>query len=485
MVTQKTNLANLVTSIQGGYTNDNGIASLTESFQNYIAEGKSQWDMSATKDTADMAKQAVADTNHKEVYEKEKITSDNCSVSKDKVQDATRPVDDTSTDEATVKDLTEEELTELQENIRDILKETLDVTDEEIDEILASMNMNLLSLLKPENLQEFMLTAMNAEPVDLLTDSSLVDMLQQVGAEMDMLQQQFGVDEAQLEQLISNQLSVLENDMPDEMVASESDGTGTPRETLQDSERLTDTAQQAEVVVESESDGEELSKESQTKSVVDTETNGFSVKEENTGIQVTVQSTSGKEEQSAGQSFEQTQQGIAADVVNQLTQAVNELEDVPAAFSADVQQAEIIQQVIEQIRVTSGSDMNRIEVKLYPQHLGRVQIQVMMKNGVMTAQIHAETEMAKEAIEGQLRQLKETFQAKNIQVEAVEVSVGTSNFQREQERQDSTKNQQETRSRGKRIRLDEFGMPVEDVTGEMSERSERLEAQGASVEFTA
>ena len=58
-------------------------------------------------------------------------------------------------------------------------------------------------------------------------------------------------------------------------------------------------------------------------------------------------------------------------------------------------------------------------------------------------------------------------------------------FQREQERQDSAGNQQRTRTRGRRIQLDEFGMPVDDLATEEAIVSERLEAQGASVEFTA
>ena len=106
-----------------------------------------------------------------------------------------------------------------------------------------------------------------------------------------------------------------------------------------------------------------------------------------------------------------------------------------------------------------------------------------MKNGVMTAQIHAETEMAKQAIESQLQRLKDSFQERSIQVEAVEVSVSTSDFQNEQERQDRAKNQQGTRSGRNRIRTDEFGMPVEEKEEQTS--AEVLEAQGASVEFSA
>lgn len=151
------------------------------------------------------------------------------------------------------------------------------------------------------------------------------------------------------------------------------------------------------------------------------------------------------------------------------------------AFQADIQQTEIIQQIIEQIKVFRGNDIQKMEVQLYPEHLGKVQIQVAMKSGVMTAQITTETELAKAAIESHLVQLKETFEQQNLKVDAVEVSVAMSGFQSEQEKQDAMNQQDDrriTRKHGLR------GLETEEESEDELE-AELLQAQGASVEFQA
>lgn len=491
LLTQRTNLANLVTTIHSERTAETVAPGLAESFQSFVTEGNQRWNEEASATNVEATK-PITDTSHKDAYEKEKVSTDSYSVSKEKVQNSVEEPKDTVAEE-----LSEEDLAELQEGIRDVLKEALDMTDEEIDEILATTNLSLLSLLQPENLQEFLLTATENEPIDLLTNSSLIDVFQQMNTEMEALVQEMNIDTNQLEQIVTNELELLEQtDVNTSEVQTQSQEQLLPKdvkteqsviESEQGLEQTDEQTIQMETVQPEDVPEEGLP---QDKNLTTTDTpEQFTVTEESTGIEVQVESHQNEQGQSAGQNrgqnLEQTQQGIAGDIVNQLSQAVNELEQTSVSFSTDVRQAEIIQQVIEQIRVTSGSDMNRIEVQLYPQHLGRVQIQVMMKNGVMTAQINAETEMAKEAIESQLQQLKETFQEKSIHVEAVEVSVGTSNFQREQDRQDSAKEQQGTQSRGRRLRLDEFGMPVDELTEEEQATTERLEAQGASVEFTA
>lgn len=470
MLTQGANLANLVTTIHNGRTSGKGEPTLTETFQTFVAEGGAHWKQESSSGSINLQKQTSANSYHKDAYEKEKLSVDSYSVNKEKVKNSTLQ----NTEQSSEADLTEEQISELQNDIRDVLKEALDMDDTELDDILSVMNMNILSLLEPANLQEFLLTATGSESIDLLTNSTLIDVFQQMSNGIEGLVQEYGLNEAELNQILTQEPFVSETE-----------------DVLQQPEQYTsegeaDLFMNADQTQTEVSDTRETKQESVSGELPNTDAeDGFSVTEEKTGIQVSVRNTQENEGHGTGQQMEHSQQGIAADIVNQLAEAVNELEDAPASFTSDVQQSEIIRQVIEQIKVISGSDMNRIEVQLYPQHLGRIQIQVMMKNGVMTAQINAETEMAKEAIESQLQQLKESFHEKSIQVEAVEVNVGTSNFQNEQERQDTAKNKQGTRSGNRRIRLDEFGMPMEELTEEEQENSERLEAQGASVEFTA
>ncbi len=65
---------------------------------------------------------------------------------------------------------------------------------------------------------------------------------------------------------------------------------------------------------------------------------------------------------------------------------------------------------------------NRLLVKLYPEHLGQVRIELIQVNGIMTARILASTALGKEMLDSQLHQLKQSFSQQNIQVDRIDVT---------------------------------------------------------------
>jgi len=65
---------------------------------------------------------------------------------------------------------------------------------------------------------------------------------------------------------------------------------------------------------------------------------------------------------------------------------------------------------------------NRLLIKLYPEHLGQVRIELMQVNGVMTARILASTALGKEMLDSQSHQLRAAFIQQNIQVERIDIS---------------------------------------------------------------
>lgn len=66
--------------------------------------------------------------------------------------------------------------------------------------------------------------------------------------------------------------------------------------------------------------------------------------------------------------------------------------------------------------------LNQLSIKLYPEHLGRLDIQITQMNGIITARIMASTQVAKELIEGQLQNLRQAFVQQQLQVERIEVT---------------------------------------------------------------
>lgn len=465
MITQGMRTVDRVPIFPEGAAEKHSVSELTTSFQAYMAKGTAG--KHGTTGQADVIEANVhTDSTHKDMYEKESITSANGAAQNRQVKKADANA------AATAKEQPDEEtLDAVREDIRQTLKDVLDMEDEELDALLTAMNLDLLSLLQPENLQMFLTEATGTEPMELLTDSSLADLWNQLNRSMEQIVEEHGLDAMNwqsVQETTQEPLPMPTTDSADETMSQVSQQNETP-----------------DVVADTGIPAARTQEEPTANTDTQIWENGFETKEETTGIQVQVEAeANGNHQTNSGrkQQTDATLQTVAGTIVEQMTQAVDSLQEVQGSFSSDVQQAEIVKQVIEQIRISFGSDTSQLEVQLYPQHLGRVQIQVMMKNGVMTAQIHAETEMAKQAIEGQLQQLKDTFQQKNMQVEAVEVSVSTSSFQQEQQRQDTTGDSGQSQ-RSRRVRMNGFGMPEEELTEEETE--ELLEAHGASVEFTA
>lgn len=78
---------------------------------------------------------------------------------------------------------------------------------------------------------------------------------------------------------------------------------------------------------------------------------------------------------------------------------------------------------------------NRMLIKLYPEHLGQIRIELLETNGVMTARILASTAFAKGMLDSQLHQLKHAFNQQNLQVDRIDISQTIQESQRNEREQ--------------------------------------------------
>ncbi|WP_432359334.1 flagellar hook-length control protein FliK [Sporosarcina sp. UB5] len=78
---------------------------------------------------------------------------------------------------------------------------------------------------------------------------------------------------------------------------------------------------------------------------------------------------------------------------------------------------------------------NRMLIKLYPEHLGQIRIELLETNGIMTARILASTAFAKGLLDSQLHQLKHAFNQQNLQVDRVDISQTIQESQRNEREQ--------------------------------------------------
>jgi len=165
--------------------------------------------------------------------------------------------------------------------------------------------------------------------------------------------------------------------------------------------------------------------------------------------------------------------------VNSFTTVIDSIGEAVEVRYGSVTADNIIRQISEQIKVISGNNMSSIELSLNPESLGKVNIQIVAKDGAITAQISTETEMARAAIEGNLATLREVLSEQNIKVDAVEVTIASHGFEQNDEASSKNQNGEQKKSGARNISL-------EDYFDEKNEDEEIImQAEGSTISFSA
>ena len=146
----------------------------------------------------------------------------------------------------------------------------------------------------------------------------------------------------------------------------------------------------------------------------------------------------------------------------------------------------IMEQVMDNVKVMSADGLSSMEMQLEPENLGKLNIHVVAKNGVVTAQITAQNEAVKNALESQVAVLKENLNKQEIKVEDVEVTVASHAFEQGMGNNDSSGNQRQNKRRFNSSQestvLNEN--ELKSIKEELLEEAMR-EKQGSTVSYTA
>lgn len=151
---------------------------------------------------------------------------------------------------------------------------------------------------------------------------------------------------------------------------------------------------------------------------------------------------------------------------------------------------ELINQIVDNIRLNVSQDTTSIEMQLNPENLGRVYVHLSAKEGTVNAQLTATNEVVKEALEAQIVTLKENLNQAGVKVDAVEITVSSHGFERNLEQDQSREEQegeyQEAAAKQRRRNINMSSM--DELAGVMTEE-ETLVAQmmrdnGNSVDMT-
>lgn len=369
----------------------------------------------------------------------------------DKKQNAADTGKADKTDNSKQDNKSDEKVNDVVQNVKDTIKEELDVSDEDIAkamEVLGITDNDLLSVVK---VTELVSALTGADSITLITDDDMSGKLTSVLDAVNTAQEDVAdmlntdVDDAVL---VVRTDAVVKKDT-DETAVMNTDSSITDNQSVPETESLSDVLA-AKVTAQ-----------------------GSSKHEESTGEHTGEQNHNTQSYGGVADSIIQSMKDSFADIVTEDTSRVSE--------------ADIVNQVIDQIKLSSGRELTSIEVMLNPERLGSVHVTVTAKNGILSAQIAAQNEQVKTALENQVTALKENFQNQGIKVEAVEITVMTHQFEAGQNfgQNESERKQSEQRI-NKKLNLSDY-MDDEDetVSAQDIRRKDSIQNGNSSVEYMA
>ena len=160
-------------------------------------------------------------------------------------------------------------------------------------------------------------------------------------------------------------------------------------------------------------------------------------------------------------------------------------------YAAQVDIADVVRQIVTYTRVNyTANQETTMEMQLNPEHLGKIYLEITSKDGTVSAHLTAQNEVVKEALESQIADLKQNMNQAGVKVDAVEVTVGGHEFEKNLE-QNAKQEEQQAEEREKaanatrHINLNE----LDGLSGLMTEEetlvAKMMAEQGNSVDFTA
>lgn len=350
------------------------------------------------------------------------------------------------------KDVTDA-VKEVCEDIKAAIKEEFDVSDEDIKAAMELLGLTVLDLLSTVKVAELIEQLTGTDALTLITNE---DMMQSFNNIINV------VDDANAD--IADMLGV----------KTEEVGIVLEQNNIVPVVNSEDTAKQA--------DGKEADTKNADDNINQTVDNQESLSEV-LAKKITTESD-GKAKNNMSESNEANNKVTYADVAdNMISNITDTFADIITEDSAMVKEADIVNQVIDSVKLMASRELTSMEVMLNPEHLGSVHITVTARNGIVSAQIAAQNEQVKTALENQMVTLREQFESQGLKVDAVEITVMAHSFEAGQNfgQSESERKQGESKVHRK-LNLSSFDDELEE---DLESTAPAPKAEGSSVEYLA
>ncbi len=376
---------------------------------------------------------------------------------------------------------------DMKDELISTVAEDLNVSEEDLIAAMENLGMVWTDLLNQQNLADVAIELnVSADSTELLLNSDFQNALMDVNQILTDAAVNLGMDVNEFTDIVA-QMTLVE---PDEAAALNELAGEALNSTVQTTEEAetadNNAAVKADVVTEADAgqtkDNAYVVNENAVKSVDDDMDAAGSSQD------FTRNSDSdGKQADTEGNNGILFAQDTDANVMAELN-----ADDVNADYRpyTSTDTTELINQIVDNIRLNVSQDTTSIEMQLNPENLGRVYVHLSAKEGTVNAQFTATNEVVKEALEAQIVTLKENLNQAGVKVDAVEITVSSHGFERNLEQDQSREEQegeyQEAAAKQRRRNINMSSM--DELAGVMTEE-ESLVAQmmrdnGNSVDMT-
>lgn len=393
----------------------------------------------------------VQNTNTNKISAKNNTSEDKSSVTGSAKNADTSSISDVNS-KADNKDVTDT-VKEVCEDIKDAIKEEFDVSDEDIKAAMELLGLTAQDLLSTAKVAELIEQLTGTDALTLITNE---DMMQSFNNIINV------VDDANAD--IADMLGV----------KTEEVGIVLEQNNIAPVVNSEDTAKQDNV------------KESDAKNADDNINQTVDNQESLSEVlakKITTESD-GKAKNNMSESNEANNKVTYADVAdNMISNITDTFADIITEGISTVKEANIVNQVIDSVKLMASRELTSMEVMLNPEHLGSVHITVTARNGIVSAQIAAQNEQVKTALENQMVTLREQFESQGLKVDAVEITVMAHSFEAGQNfgQSESERKQGESKVHRK-LDLSSFDDELEE---DLESTAPAPKAEGSSVEYLA
>lgn len=355
--------------------------------------------------------------------------------------------------------------------VKAVVCAVLDMTDEELERYLAENGMCVMDLLLQNNLADFVTdVAADGDSLKLITDSNLSETFSELGDELKKLvataAQEMDISVEELNKYIqSTDFTDVSNEEPADEVVGTIDKTA-------------DT-----------DDTDELLSRRQNNPELDKDNNGSAVEEPELGLEDKITVAPGEDDASQSGTFQKSDESLSGQFLNTLIENVDNAVQAKEDFKGySVNSENIVRQLVDAIKINVNSSFSEMELQLQPENLGKLNLVIASRDGIITAQFMAENDVVKSAIENQIVMLKDNFEQQGLKVEAVEVMVQTHGFEMGKNLEGRGDNSQDDDDRHRTSRiltLEEINAIIGDdeAADEDVLAAEMLRASGGNVDY--